>query len=194
MPQSLLIGVILSMFVSVPVSAQTDAPGNTIPESTLELGGTTYRVHWQDGDSFRVLNDEGLKTRVTQFNTLESYGPVHRWGEWKAEELQAIANQATEFASRGSWNCSFVRDGMSRKKDGYGRNLVRCDDLALALVREGLAHVLLFKNEKADELVQAQQEAIQNKRGMWKKGNTVRRIDEPAFDCRRAKRPLLAPV
>ena len=138
--------------------------------STLELGGTTYTVKWQDGDSFRVLGNEAIKTRVTQFNTLESYGPVHRWGDWTGAELKAIADRATTFASKGHWSCTFVREGMSRKKDGYGRSLVRCDDLALALVKEGLAHVLLFKNEKADELVRAQQEAIKNRRGMWEKG------------------------
>lgn len=159
----------LALLVSLGAGPQS-ADANE-PVSNLELNGDTRQVHWVDGDSFKTVDDQEIvKTRITQFNTLESYGAVHRWGTWTLEELSKIAKTATQVARAGTWDCSFVRDGMTAKKDGYGRNLLRCDDLAIALVSKGLAHVLLFDGEKNEPLLEAQTSAIAKGLGMWAKG------------------------
>ena len=60
---------------------------------------------------------------------------VHVWGDWTAKELYVIAKLATLTARRGEWSCE--GDG---KKDGYGRLLLFCRDLAKDLIGKGLAH------------------------------------------------------
>jgi hypothetical protein len=63
-----------------------------------------------------------------------------------------------------------------RKRDGYGRMLgyMYIDTIFVnaELVRNGLAHVYLFEDNIADEirtrtLLAAQNEAIENRRGLW---------------------------
>ena len=65
-------------------------------KSEILLDGRIYKVRWGDGDTFRLKTLTGKKksARLAGFNTLESYGPVHRWGEWTADELYQLANTA----------------------------------------------------------------------------------------------------
>lgn len=139
-----------------------DAPGY------LVLNGERTKVVWTDGDSFSIKEGQykGRGTRLQGYNTLEAYGPVHRWGEWTAEELFEIAKASSSVAAAQEWKCS--TDG---KEDGYHRLLIKCPDLAVEIVRQGHAMAYAVEGEKVDpKLLEAQQDAMSAGRGMWKKG------------------------
>lgn len=138
------------------------------PASKVFLNGQPAPVFFNDGDSFRVLSGrhEGLKARLTGYNTLETPGPVHRWGDFHAKELYINAKLATLVARRGVWRCE-----SDLSVDGYGRALWWCPDLAEELIRLGLAHAMTVTTDPADErLLVAQREAIAARRGMWAHG------------------------
>ncbi|MCX4240949.1 thermonuclease family protein [Paraliomyxa miuraensis] len=138
------------------------------PRSKVILNGKLVQVTFNDGDSFRVLagDMQGAKARLSGYNTLESYGPVHQWGTWTEKELYVMAKMATYHARKGVWECE--TDGAT---DTYGRMLVWCPDLAEDLVRRGMAHVLTVGDEPGDpKLVEAQREAIEARRGLWSHG------------------------
>ncbi|MDA0713500.1 MAG: thermonuclease family protein [bacterium] len=143
---------------------------NSLPQEDSEVyvNGEKMKVYFNDGDTFRVLQGSlrGSSARLVGFNTLESYGPVHQWGDWTAKELYKNSYDATKNARRGGWHCETDSD-----KDGYGRILADCRDLALDMISKGLAHAMTVTSEGATEdLVKAQQKAIKNKIGFWKKG------------------------
>jgi len=132
------------------------------------LNGMPTPVYFNDGDSFRVLAGKlkGSKARLAGFNTLESYGPVHQWGTWSRHELSRYATLGTLNARKGVWRCT-----SDMQKDGYGRILWDCPDLAEDQVRKGLAHAMtVTKDPAAAYLLEAQADAIANKRGMWAHG------------------------
>jgi endonuclease YncB( thermonuclease family) len=136
--------------------------------ASLVLNGEKTDVHWTDGDSFRIRSGQfkGKGTRLQRYNTLEAYGPVHRWGQWTARELFEIAEQSAPKAASKEWECT--TDG---KEDGYHRLLIDCPELAKFMVREGYAMAYAVEGTRPDpEVVAAQQEAIKAKAGMWKKG------------------------
>ncbi len=125
-------------------------------------------VHFNDGDTFRILEGKYKNTsvRLEGFNALESYGPVHQWGDWQKEELAENSKDATVAAQQGKWHCS-----LDKKKDTYGRGLARCDDMAIDLMSKGLAHAMTVDNESSSkDYLQAQAKAIREGRGMWQKG------------------------
>lgn len=131
------------------------------------LNGVRTGVHWSDGDSFKFTAGPHARkgTRLAGYNALESYGPVHRWGEWTAQELLEIAKGSAAVAAAQEWACLW-----SGKVDGYGRMLVDCRDLTREMLRRG--HGMLFAvGEDADpELLALQREAQKAKAGMWAKG------------------------
>jgi endonuclease YncB( thermonuclease family) len=132
------------------------------------LNGVLTPVYFNDGDSFRVLDGplKGTRARLKGFNTLESYGPVHQWGTWTREELSRYSKIATLNARKGTWVCTSDMD-----KDGYGRILWDCQDLAVDQIRRGLAHALTVTKDPAEPaLLAAQQEAIEARRGFWAHG------------------------
>jgi len=138
------------------------------PASKVFLNGVPAPVYFNDGDSFRVLGGphEGTKARLAGYNTLESYGPVHQWGDWTYKELYAIAKMATYNARDGVWHCE-----SDLEQDTYGRILWWCEDLAVDQVKKGLAHAMSIDANPAKEvLLEAQREAIANKRGIWAHG------------------------
>lgn len=138
------------------------------PASKVYLNGVPSPVFFNDGDSFRVLGGQhaGMKARLAGYNTLETHGPVHRWGDWHYKELYVLAKEATLFARAGEWHCT-----SDLKTDTYGRALWYCPDLAEALIRRGLAHAMSVTLEPADaKYVAAQREAIAAKRGIWAHG------------------------
>ena len=138
------------------------------PESKVLLNGQPVAVFFNDGDSFRVLRGrmKGAKARLAGFNTLESHGPVHQWGDWTVKEMYVLAKMATLHARRGVWECT--SDG---KTDTYGRMLTYCPGLAEELIRLGYAHALTVTDEPADpRYLAAQKEAQDNKRGIWAHG------------------------
>jgi endonuclease YncB( thermonuclease family) len=133
------------------------------------LNGIPTPVSFNDGDSFRVLGGphHGTRARLAGFNTLESYGDVHRWGGWEKKELYHLAKLATLNARRGVWHCE--TDDFER--DGYGRLLLWCKDLAVDQVRRGLAHAMTVTLEAAHpDVLAAQAEAIRERRGIWAHG------------------------
>lgn len=138
------------------------------PSSKVYLNGVPTPVFFNDGDSFRVLSGplQGSKARLAGFNTLESYGGVHRWGQWHPMELYVLAKKATLNARRGVWHCS-----SDMSQDTYGRTLWHCPDLARDQISKGLAHAMMPDQRVADaSYMQMQQQAMQEKRGIWAHG------------------------
>lgn len=136
--------------------------------SKVFLDGQAVAVHFNDGDSFRVVNGSavGTKARLVGFNTLESYGPVHQWGSWTAKEMFVLAKMATLNARRGIWKCESTGE-----VDTYKRALIYCPGLAEDQIRKGLAHVMTVSDEPGrPALVAAQQDAITHRRGIWAHG------------------------
>lgn len=149
------------------VTAAADAQAGEARTRVI-LNGVATPVVFNDGDSFRVLSGpmSGAKARLSGFNTLESHGPVHRWGTWTEKELYVIAKMATYFARDNVWECT--TDG---KTDGYGRMLVWCPGLAKEQIRHGYAHAMTVDDSPAlPELLEAQREAIAARRGIWAHG------------------------
>ena len=55
--------------------------------------------------------------------------------------------------------------------DGYGRGLFKCPELAIHMIRSGMAHAMTITAEPSPELyLNAQRDAIKNRRGMWANG------------------------
>jgi endonuclease YncB( thermonuclease family) len=159
---------VLTSFVVVAVlfSALPGRAGEAYTK--VFINGRPTPVSFNDGDSFRPQAGpyKGSQSRLSGFNTLESFGSVHSWGGWSARELWVMAKLATKNAQRGVWHCE--TDG---KKDGYGRLLMFCKDLAKSHIAQGLAMVMSVDNQPGDaELITAQREAIEHRRGMWAHG------------------------
>ena len=163
---------------ALPQSVAPEAPQSpgTAPEvqpepiegPTLILDGVEVSAGWDDGDTFSTPNPDGgkrLRARMDGYNTLESYGPVHRWGDWTAAELYDLAKASGERARSEVWECS-AQEGSG----GYGRMRVDCPDLRLALLSEGLATVFAIDADPRPEDLAAQQSAIDEQAGMWAKG------------------------
>lgn len=152
------------------------------PASQIVLNGTETSVRWSDGDSFRFLDGpyKGNGVRLMGFNTLESYGPVHQWGDWTADELYEIARTSKKIGSAGKWTCT--TDG---SRDAYKRVLVSCPEAALAIVQAGHGHVFAIDAKPDPALVKAQKKAQKAKVGMWAKGvpaliiTSLHSADEP---------------
>jgi micrococcal nuclease len=135
--------------------------------NAVTLNGELVRVRWSDGDSFRFLDGpyEGQGVRLSGYNALESYGPVHRWGEWTAAELYEVSAQATAMARSARWTCTTTGE-----TDNYDRVLVTCDDLTLAMVAAGLGHLFMIGDIASPEEIAAQHAAQTAGAGMWAKG------------------------
>jgi len=156
---------LLALFVTLTVSATTQAE----PASLVFVNGVPTAVFFNDGDSFRVLEGpmEGTKARLAGFNTLESHGPVHVWGDWHPKELYAIAKYATLNARRGVWHC----ESKDMKRDGYGRILFDCPDLRRSQVHNGFAMAMAVGDDApAPDLLHLQWDAIVHRRGIWAHG------------------------
>lgn len=136
-------------------------------EGTLIVNGERTDVRWTDGDSFKFLSGpyKGRGTRLNGYNTLEAYGPVHRWGEWTAHELYAIALNASRVAASETWECT--TDG---KEDGYRRVLVHCPEAAKKLVSSGVAMAYDIEGKADPQLVALMQAAKRSGSGIWEKG------------------------
>jgi micrococcal nuclease len=161
----LLLAALLAGCASAPPPAPVDAADPDV--NTITLNGREVPIRWDDGDSFTFLGgpykDDGV--RLVGWNTLESYGPVHRWGEWTAQELYVVAKEALHQARRQPWDCTTDGD-----RDYYRRVLVTCPALGVDLVSKGLAHVYAFKAAADPELMELQTEARREGRGMWARG------------------------
>ena len=158
-------------FISTPALAGTAVPddaaaGAELPHAVL-LDGVQVPAEWDDGDTFAVLDESGhmQRMRLKGYNTLESYGPVHRWGGWTALELYALAKKAGEVAGGQVWACT-----LQQGEGGYGRKIADCPELRHSLLSSGLAHVFTIDAEPDPTDLALQQQAITDKVGMWAKG------------------------
>ncbi len=160
----LLLLVALPVLLASPARASDDDPAY---DGWITMGGNRIAVHWDDGDSFTFLSGprKGMPTRLVGFNTLESYGPVHRWGDWTAEDLWAVAKESPKFAASATWECT-----TRGKKDAYKRLLVDCPQLRVDMVGKGLAHVFAYDEPADPRLLEVQKKARIAERGMWAKG------------------------
>ena len=132
------------------------------------LDGVQLEADWDDGDTFSAVHpetQEKIKARLFGFNTLESYGPVHQWGEWTEQELYIIAKEAGVFARSKTWTCTDTKEG-----GGYGRKLVDCPDLRKEMLELGYAHPFSIGTTAPQADMEAMQKGITEKNGMWGKG------------------------
>lgn len=179
---------LLLALAGLPRDAAGGEPGGSAdgarrPRVTLD--GEPRAVRWIDGDTFRVLEgrEMGRSARIAGCNALESYGPVHRWGAWRPEELLAVAREATAVARAGEWRCT-TREG----EDRHRRLLVSCPDLARALVEAGLAMVFAVGEPPDPALLEAQRSAQRRGAGMWLRGvpprlpSSLHSADEPGLE------------
>ncbi len=134
---------------------------------TVRLNGELMSVRWSDGDSFKFKSGphDGHGVRLQGYNTLESYGPVHRWGDWTAAELYVIAKAGWKLGASETWDCTTTGD-----QDHYGRLLVDCPAAALKFVSEGQAVAFGMDAAPAPDLLEAQIHAMKQRKGIWEKG------------------------
>jgi len=135
--------------------------------SAVLLDGAPTAVRWVDGDTFRILDGphRDRSARLDGYNTLESYGPVHRFAGWDPRDLLANAKSATRTAAAGAWTCA-LRGG----EDIYGRLLVACPEAAAELVGQGLAMVYAVDRPADPGLLALQADAQRRGAGMWARG------------------------
>ena len=140
------------------------------PERGVVLDGQYIDVRWDDGDTFSgtLISENGkerIKARLNGYNTLESYGPVHSWGDWTPEELYVLAKKSGAVANEGLWECTDMKSG-----GGYGRKLIDCPQLRRELLLQGLAHPFSVGRPASGEDVSAMKEAMDKGVGIWEKG------------------------
>ena len=145
----------------------TVATGAETGGAKVILDGREVAARWSDGDTFSWTDARGEKqrARLKGYNTLESFGPVHRWGNWTAAELYDWAKKSGERARSEVWRCRLVGES-----GGYGRVLVDCPELRRVLVEEGYAHLFEIDNDAPPDELALQASAIARGRGIWEKG------------------------
>jgi len=138
------------------------------PETLVFVNDAPAAAWFNDGDTLQLLTGPLAlqRARLSGVNALESYGPVHQWLGFTAEELLVLAKQAALAARRGIWRCHLD----AGERDGYGRLLADCPELAVALLRGGLAHAYALGHPAPPSLLAAQHEAIAARRGLWARG------------------------
>lgn len=134
-----------------------------------------------DGDTFEVeLNGKKEKVRMLGIDTPEKWDSdkfdrdTERSGKDK-ETLRKLGELASDYTVRliGSKNVVLTPDAKSDDKDKYGRLLryVYLEDgtfVNLKIVEDGYANAYRkFSHSKKDEFIKAENDARQNKRGLW---------------------------
>ena len=150
----------------VPLRAAPSAKADTT--TLVFVNGRMTRVYFNDGDSFRLLDGPYANSgaRLAGFNTLESFGPVHAWGTFHPYEIYVLAKEATWHARRGVWHC-----GTDERRDGYGRLLLDCPDLAVSQIGRGFAHAMQINDRPSNPAyLRAQRGAQEARRGIWAHG------------------------
>jgi endonuclease YncB( thermonuclease family) len=165
---TLAIALALALVPTPGAAARTPArkAAHGLP-ATLLLDGQATSVRWVDGDTFKVDSGplRGFSTRLAGYNTLETFGPVHRIGGSSPDALWALARGAAPLLAGATWRCSTLG-----RRDGYGRALVSCPDAAAALVRSGHAMVFAVDGPADPALLAAQREAQAARAGLWAGG------------------------
>jgi endonuclease YncB( thermonuclease family) len=150
---------------AAPAEARARRP-HGLPARLL-LDGQPTQVRWIDGDTFKVESGPlaAFSARLSGYNTLETYGPVHRIGSASPEALLEVARAAAPLLAAREWRCTALG-----RRDGYGRALVSCPDAAVALLRAGLAMVFAMDEPADPALLAAQREAQAARAGLWAGG------------------------
>ncbi|MBJ95943.1 MAG: nuclease [Rickettsiales bacterium] len=166
-PALLLAGCLLLSCAHNEAGAGKNAVEPGLGEATILLNKKVTVVRWSDGDSFKFKSGrfKGSGVRLMGYNSLEAYGPVHRWGGWTAQELYAISSATKDIASATQWNC--ITDG---SKDSYNRVLVDCPDARQELLRVGHGHVYAFDQDADPTDLAVQRQAREQGLGIWAKG------------------------
>ena len=148
--------------VKQSVEATTEKAGPAVI-----LDGVSISVVWDDGDTFHGKTADGkkIKARLAGYNTLESYGPVHQWGNWTEQELYAFAKESGVYASKTVWECADTKKG-----GGYGRVLVDCPGLRRGMLENGYAHPFSIGGPAPEADMKAMRVGIDSKAGIWAKG------------------------
>jgi endonuclease YncB( thermonuclease family) len=169
--------ILVAFTLGLGVTSASDKEGGV--QGEIVLRGKSTLVLWNDGDTFSLLSGpfKGKTGRLVGYNTLESYGPVHRWGEWTPEALHHLAYSARDQAAAGRWACS-----KQPKKDTYGRLLIDCPEARLALLRQGLAHVFAYESEPQESDLEAQRAAREARLGMWERGRPEQIVTNVSAD------------
>ena len=136
-------------------------------EAEVVVAGKTFKVLWEDGDTLTFLSGprRGKNARLMGYNTLESYGPVHRWGDWTPDELWELALGAAQAAAAERWSCT-----LGHGKDTYGRLLLDCPKARRRLIEDGWAHVFAYAEPADPADMKAQRDARAEGLGIWAKG------------------------
>ncbi len=136
-------------------------------DGVLVINGERTEVRWSDGDSFTFLSGPyaGMGTRLRGYNTLESYGPVHRWGSWTREELYTLTKGDAAICASKAWECTTAGE-----PDAYKRVLVDCPKLALEMARRGRGLAYAVEGQPDLLVLDAMHQAQRAKRGIWEKG------------------------
>lgn len=167
MPLRVLAAALALALLAAPAAAGARRRHPRRPASSVVLDGAPTAVRWVDGDTFRILEGphRDRSARLDGYNTLESYGPVHRFAGWDPRDLLAQAKAATRLAAEGAWSCT-----LRGEEDAYGRLLAACPDVAGALVGYGLAMVYAVDRPAEPALLAVQSDAQRRGAGMWARG------------------------
>lgn len=136
-------------------------------DGVIILNGQKTQVRWSDGDSFDFLDGpyEGQGSRLVGYNTLESYGPVHRWGLWQREELYEMTKGDAHVCASQEWECT-----TGGEPDAYQRVLVNCPKLALEMVKKGRGLAYAVRGKPDPVVLDAMHQAQRARRGIWERG------------------------
>jgi endonuclease YncB( thermonuclease family) len=180
------IALAVALTVLAPGAAQGKRKQPKTPKQFLYLDGVKEQVNWNDGDSFRVLNGprKGVKARMSGYNTLESYGPVHFWGSYHAYQLYDLGKDGMKLARSAPWNCKSLGP-----KDGYGRIIVACADLTKAILAKGYAHVFAVGSDPDPDYIAIQLKAQNDREGIWKWGIPARIVTSIHSTLERPDKP-----
>ena len=166
MVSSLAPALLAGLLAAAPLPA-TSAPRRHGAPGRVLLDGQLTEVRWTDGDSFKVDSGplKGFGTRLFGYNTLETFGPVHRIAGLGPVPLERIAASSAALLAGTTWKCQ-----TEGKRDGYGRALVACPAAAATLVRGGHAMVYAVDTRPDPALLALQREAQAARRGLWAGG------------------------
>jgi len=177
-------GLTLAAALLAPGSTEARGPRRRSAHGLVVLAGERTPVRWIDGDTFRIEGGSfaGRSARLVGVNTLETYGPVHRWAGMSPRALLAVAKEAGPLAGARVRRCE-----AGGRRDRYGRLLVTCPDAAEDLVERGIAMVFAVDAPADERLLAAQRRAQAARLGMWAGGApplvpaSVHSADEPGL-------------
>src|SRR5512137_325043 len=107
-PRARAVPLLLATLLALALAPRPAAGKAHGAAGTVVLDGQVTEVRWTDGDSFKVLSGplQGFGTRLQGYNTLETFGPVHRIGTLGPAELETIARSSAPLLAGTAWRCT----------------------------------------------------------------------------------------